>query len=198
MAYKSYLVHQDIVWSNNKYGNRAHLGKGPGGGRFTYNPFGRGRYEYTDPNTGEKRYTERGQRRYEREWNANYSKAKNKRAEDETLGDVNRWIDEDIDSGISAAKSINNASGAVSTLAGQLMKDPPRGDRYDLSNMSDAELRAILNREQMERQYNDYFNPQQTNNGREWVQGAAATVGAVATVGLTALEIAKAVKALRG
>jgi hypothetical protein len=50
----------------------------------------------------------------------------------------------------------------------------------------------------MERQYNDYFNPQQVNRGRETVQNVLGTAGAVATVGLTALEIVKAVKAIRG
>jgi hypothetical protein len=78
------------------------------------------------------------------------------------------------------------------------MKDPKRGPRYDLSDMSDQELRAILNREQMERQYNDYFNPQQVNSGRETVQNVLGVAGSVATVGLTALQIAQAVKGLRG
>lgn len=192
MAYKMSLSHGAYKVVNNKggIGNPNHDRKG----RFT---FGRARYEYTD-SSGNKRYTEAGQRRYEKEWNANYSKAKNKRAEDETLGDVDRWLDEDMESRISAAKAIGDASRATSDLAGKLMKDPPRGERYDLSDMSDAELRAILNREQMERQYNDYFNPQQTNKGREYVQSAATTIGAVATVGLTALQIAQAVKSLRG
>lgn len=192
MAYKMSLSHGAYKVVNNKggIGNPNHDRKG----RFT---FGRAKYIYTDEN-GNEWYTERGQKRYDKEWKANYSKAKNKRAEDETLGDVDRWLDEDMESRISAAKAIGDASRATSDLAGKLMKDPPRGERYDLSDMSDAELRAILNREQMERQYNDYFNPQQTNKGREWVQGAATTIGAVATVGLTALQIAQAVKSLRG
>ena len=194
MAYKMVLGSESYLMHFNPF----HKGPGPGGGQFDRKPRGwASRYEYIDSD-GNKRYTERGQKRYEKEWNENYSKAKNKRAEDETLGDVDRWVREDIDTGISGMKAIGDASNATSVLAGKLMKDPPRGERYDLSDMSDAELRAILNREQMERQYNDYFNPQQTNKGREWVQGAATTIGAVATVGLTALEIYKAAKSLRG
>lgn len=204
MAYKMVLGSESYLMHFNPF----HKGPGPGGGRFDYAPTGwKKRYQYIDRNyqgplpdgsTGNVRLTKAGEKRYQRDLNANNMKAPNKRADPDTLADPDRWVREDIDSAISATKAVGDMSRATSDLAGRLMKDPPRGERYDLSDMSDAELRAILNREQMERQYNDYFNPQQTNKGREWVQGAATTIGAVATVGLTALQIAQAVKSLRG
>jgi len=39
--------------------------------------------------------------------------------------------------------------------------------KMDLSNMTDQEMRNQINREILERQYNDIFNPRKESKGRE-------------------------------
>jgi hypothetical protein len=211
-TYKSYLKHYDTYIEGQRSGNPYRQK----GARFGFKP----KYAYDvtykynyDPSTGrpiqpgDSHYgetwtqtyaTPRGRARYEEEVRRNRQKASNKRADEEALWDPKKWEEEDMNNAINLAKSAQDATRATSDIAGRLMKDPKRGPRYDLSDMSDQELRAILNREQMERQYNDYFNPQQVNSGRETVQNVLGVAGSVATVGLTALQIAQAVKGLRG
>jgi hypothetical protein len=52
-----------------------------------------------------------------------------------------------------------------------MFNKPKKGARFDLSQMSDQELNSILNRERLERQYDEYFNPPQINKGWEIVKG---------------------------
>ena len=63
--------------------------------------------------------------------------------------------------------------------------------------MSDQELQSILRREQMERQYNDYFNPQQENKGRKMVGTVVNVATTTTAIAGGALGIALAIKKLR-
>lgn len=68
----------------------------------------------------------------------------------------------------------------------------------DLSDMTDQELRNQINRELLERQYNDVFNPPTVSKGRQYASKVLETTGAVLAVGSSALGIALSIKQLRG
>lgn len=70
--------------------------------------------------------------------------------------------------------------------------------RLDLSKMTDQELRTQINRELLERQYNDLFaKPETVSRGRDYVSETLETAGAVLAVGSSALSIALAIKGLK-
>ena len=69
--------------------------------------------------------------------------------------------------------------------------------RMDLSSMSDQELRSQINRELLERQYNDVFNQKKVSKGREYAKNILETTGTVLGVTSSALGIALAIKELR-
>lgn len=207
----SYLIH---------YNDKRWPAGAPGGVGGQFAPkFGRARYvergnyqtyvrydpetgrEYQGPGFGgrmqtDERLTEAGRRRYQAEQAKNNAKAKKNRMEEEAVGDVDRWVEDDLKNYQNIATGVKDISRQTSDIAGKVFKDPPRG-RYDLSEMSDAELASILRREQMERQYNDYFNPPQVNKGREYVQDVANAAGVIGGLAATGLGIALSIKQLR-
>lgn len=71
-------------------------------------------------------------------------------------------------------------------------------NRMDLSSMTDQELRQQINRELLERQYNDVFNQKKVSRGREFATNMLETTGGVLAVTSSALGIALAIKELRG
>lgn len=71
-------------------------------------------------------------------------------------------------------------------------------NRMDLSSMTDQELRQQINRELLERQYNDVFNQKKVSRGREFATNMLETTGSVLAVTSSALGIALAIKELRG
>lgn len=70
-------------------------------------------------------------------------------------------------------------------------------ERLDLSNMSDKELRERINRENLERQYNNLFAKEKVSNGRKIVTNALEIGGSVLAVGSSALSIAIAINTLK-
>ena len=68
----------------------------------------------------------------------------------------------------------------------------------DLSKMSDKEMRDRINREFLERQYDDMFNPQKQAKGKENVDAVLSMVGTTVGITSSALGIALAVKELSG
>ena len=141
--------------------------------------------------------TDAGRRRWERDKRANALKKKENRVKDEEeLIDPNRWAREDLESAKDIVEGVGDTARSAGSLASTLFKDPPRG-RYDLSSMSDQELQSILRREQMERQYNDYFNPQQENKGRKMVETVVNVATTTTAIAGGALGIALAIKKLR-
>lgn len=188
-TYKAVFNEDNHIAHRNDYPRQKH-------GWFGFAPAGTRRRYVTYDENGNEKYTTAGQKRYESEYYKNAAKSKKNRMEDEAIGDVDRWVRDDI----SSAKNVVEGVGSVTKSAGELVtpffKDPPRG-RYDLSNMSDQELQAILRREQMERQYNDYFSPRQENQGKKFVETAVKVIGTTASITGTALGIALAIKELR-
>lgn len=134
--------------------------------------------------------TAAGQKRYERDQREHSGKK---------IGPANpnRWVREDI------ARS-KNLTDAGSNMVNQLKnannintKNRPKA-RADLSSMTDDEMRKRINREFLERQYNEMFTPQKTSKGREYISRILETSGAVLGIGSSALGIALAIKELRG
>ena len=70
--------------------------------------------------------------------------------------------------------------------------------RVDLSSMTDKEMREKINRELLERQYNDMFTPQKAAKGREKALKFLEMFGSVVGIGSSALGIALSIKELRG
>ena len=111
--------------------------------------------------------------------------------------DPNRWVREDIER---SKKLIDSSSNMVTQLKNAnniRIKNSPKV-RADLSSMTDKEMRERINRELLERQYNDMFTPQKTSKGREYASRILEIAGAVLGVGSSALSIALAIKELRG
>ena len=70
--------------------------------------------------------------------------------------------------------------------------------RMDLSSMTDKELRDKINREILERQYNDAFNEKKISRGRQFATDLIDVSGSVLATTSSALGIALAIKDLRG
>jgi hypothetical protein len=63
--------------------------------------------------------------------------------------------------------------------------------------MSDKELRDQINRELLERQYNDVFNPPQVSKGREFASKTLEIAGDTLAITGSALAVALSIQALR-
>lgn len=138
--------------------------------------------------------TDAGQKRYARDQRENAGKKKGNKV---AQADPNRWVKEDME----RTKRLTDAS---STMTNELkkandkaIKKQPR-TRMDLSNMTDKELRDQINRELLERQYNDVFNPPKVSKGREYVGEVLETAGTVLAITGSALGVALAIKELKG
>ena len=77
----------------------------------------------------------------------------------------------------------------------------PKKERMDLSKMTDQELRQKINRELIERQYNDLFgktSEPKISKGRKYLRETLDIAGGVLAVGASSLSIALAIKELKG
>lgn len=144
-------------------------------------------------------YTAAGQKRYAQEQSANAKRKKDKRVSEDAVKDPNYWVNEDYKN----AKNVADSSAQMTRNLQNLNRDTTRGSsrnrkQMDLSSMSDKELRDAINRAQLERQYNDIYNPATVNRGREVVNNTLQVAGDVLTIGSTALSIALAIRSLSG
>ena len=84
--------------------------------------------------------------------------------------------------GLSGVQSGLNSMGNALRQTKLPTKKKPRAD---LSNLSDEQLRKVLNREQMERQYDQYFNTPVESKGQKFIDGAATIIPIISgTVGI--------------
>ena len=152
--------------------------------------------------------TEAGKKRYardarEKEFNkydestGKYYKSSKKNGRTELEADANRYVKEDLtrtkrltDETAGLARNMKNANDPS-------IRNKPK-TRIDLSSMSDQELRNQINRELLERQYNDVFNPVSVSKGREYAGKILDTAGVVLPIASSALAIALSIKELRG
>jgi hypothetical protein len=139
--------------------------------------------------------TPAGKKRYDRDIQTNLSKKKDSRI-DTSKPDPNRWVKEDI---IRKKKVTDASSKLVTDL--QNVEKKTRKQKMDLSKMTDKELRDRINRELLEKQYNDLFAPEiapSISKGRDFAKKTLDVAGTTLTLTSSALAIALAIKELKG
>lgn len=159
----------------------------------------RNRYQYTktdDEGNVTVHYTPAGEKRYAYEESVNNGRSRKNKFDEDTVKDTERWIRDDYDNASSTARNIAEAARGTSNLI-DAFNIPKNNPRIDLSQMTDAELNNILNRERMERTYNDYFNPPQKNKGADFVKGLAKFVAWSGEQAATAIQIARFVRSFK-
>lgn len=154
---------------------------------------------------GARRYArdarEQGYDRYDSKTGTHYKTSK-KGGRTDLASDPSRYAREDLTRSKKLVDSTRQLNDSVRIANQDLLKRSAQrhkeNDRLDLSLMTDQELRARINRELVERQYNDIFNPPKVSKGREFATSVIDTVGPVLTITSSALGIALAIKELRG
>ena len=136
--------------------------------------------------------TPKGEARYDRDKRENAAKKKENRI-DLSQPDPKRWAKEDLDASANLAKELKKLDESTTSK--------PTPKRMDLSKMSDKEMRDQINRELLERQYNQLFAEvpaAQVSKGREALKTTLEVAGSVLAIGSSALGIALAIKELKG
>ena len=130
--------------------------------------------------------TDAGKKRLEREQikSSNYKLS----------ADPDKWTKDDMEKTKKLLDSSSSALGSLKQVAGSKKQK----SRMDLSSMSDQEMRNRINRELLERQYNDMFAPQKVSKGKDYALKSLEVAGTVLTLGSSALGIALAIKELKG
>lgn len=146
--------------------------------------------------------TELGKKRYARDIRENNARKKDNRIKDleETGPDPDRWVKEDLDR---SKKTIDATSAFVKELkkTEQAIGRESTIKKFDLSKMSDKELRDQINRQLLEQQYNKLFSDtssSEVSKGRTMVKDTLEFAGSVLAITGSALSIALAIKELRG
>ncbi len=109
----------------------------------------------------------------------------------------NRWTKENL---TKAKKTVDSASNITRNLnnINRSIPSKKRPKPMDLSNMSNKELQESITRANLERQYNDIYNPPRVSKGRKIVDNVLTYGGAILTAGSSALGIALAIKEFKG
>lgn len=141
--------------------------------------------------------TKLGEKRYARDIEQNEKKKKDNRLPENALNDPNRWVKEDDTRIKGVAESGKRLTDSLSSFE-RVIPGKRSNERINLSSISDKELRDKINRELLEKQYNDIFNPVQVSRGRENVRNALEIGGSVLGVTASALGIALAIRELKG
>ncbi len=150
--------------------------------------------------------TERGKKRYardarEQDWKIGddgIARTKHKKGAGQVKDpDPNRWVKEDLERSKRLADESTNMARNAKNLTDSISRNAKK-PTMDLSNMTDQEMRAKINRAMLERQYNDMFaEPTKAARGREHVSQILEVGGNALAVTATALGIALAIKQLR-
>lgn len=164
--------------------------------------WGRRRYQNSDGSltaAGKKRYSrdarEKGYGNQDED-GTYYKTAGKKGGRKETLDvDADRYVTEDLQRSKRVAEESAQLAGRVKTMNDKSIKNQPK-TRLDLSNMSDKELRDQINRELLERQYNDVFNPPKISKGKETASKVLETAGDVLLVAGSAVGLALSLREL--
>ena len=141
--------------------------------------------------------TPAGEQRYATLRRRNAQKPKDKRAKEEDLKDPEKWVEYDIKGSKKTVDSARDLTRSLEDLERATNRGPKESKRMDLSKMTDKELRDKINREVLERQYNQMFNPPVVNKGRETVKDILAVGGSVLGVASSALAIALSIQQLK-
>ena len=151
--------------------------------------WGKRRYQNKDGSL-----TNAGIKRYERDRRENTG---NKKGNKVSSADPDRWVREDMER---SRRLVNETSGMVNNIknANNSSIKNKQKTKMDLSKMTDKEMRDRINREFLERQYNDMFSPQKESKGREYVSKVLDNAGSALAITSSALGIALAIKELKG
>lgn len=161
------------------------------------------RYENKDgtlTDAGKKRYARDAR---EKEYNkfdestGTYYKQSKKKGRSDLKADANRYVTEDME----RTKRLVDSGADVSRKSKQVMDNHTRRQeksRLDLSGMSDQELRNQINRELLERQYNDVFNPPRVSKGKEYASKFFDISTDALTIAGSALTVALAIRQITG
>ena len=104
-------------------------------------------------------------------------------------------VSETLQRSKNVANDAAQLTGKLKELTNKSIKNTPR-ERMDLSNMTDQELRNRINRELLERQYNDVFNPPQISRGKETANKIFETASDVIVVAGSAAALALSIRKL--
>ena len=154
------------------------------------------RYQNKDgslTNAGKKRYSrdarEKGYDNQDED-GTYYKTAGKKGGRKESLKvDADRYVTEDMQRSKRVIDDSANLARNLKSVNDKSIKNTPR-ERMDLSKMSDQELRNQINRELLERQYNDVFNPPKINKGKETAGKVLEVAGDVLVVAGSAVGLA--------
>ena len=138
--------------------------------------------------------TPAGKKRYDRDQRENAGKKKGNKV---GAADPHRWVREDMERSKKLTDSTSHLTNEIKKVNDKAIKETPK-KRVDLSNMTDKELRDRINREFLERQYNDMFTPQTVNKGRETAGKILEAAGSTLAITSSALGVALAIKELSG
>lgn len=155
---------------------------------------------------GSKRYARDARERDYNEYdptNSSYYKTSGKNGGKKSYLKVNadRYVKEDMRRAknlVDSTKKINDSIKVANQNSLDRAAKKHKEKRMNLSSMSDKELRDKINRELLERQYNDVFNKKKVSRGRRFATDVIDISGTVLTVTSSALGIALAIKELRG
>lgn len=111
--------------------------------------------------------------------------------------DPDKWVREDLNRSKKLADEASQLTNKLKNANDASIRNKPK-KRADLSEMSDKEMRDKINRELLERQYNDIFTPQKTSKGRKFASKTLEVAGTLLGIGSSALGIALAIKELKG
>lgn len=180
--------------------NSGRYPRGSGDRPYQHVAFGRAKYVKEDGTL-----TEEGRARWEYDKRKNATKKKEDKVKDEDLEkliDPHRWVNEDLDA---LQKGIQNAQGFTRSLTDyerKRIENRPkvRKKKLDLSNMTDAELRAQIDRYVLEQRYLDTFDPlvqPEISKGKKWLMNTLEVAGSALAVGVSAVTIAKAMNDMK-
>jgi hypothetical protein len=144
--------------------------------------------------------TAKGQARYDRDKRENAAKKKENRI-DLSNPDPKRWAKEDLERTKKTVDATDNLVKEMRKLEQSTTAPKQAPKRMDLSKMSDKDMRDKINRELLERQYNQLFAetpPAQVSKGRQALRGTLEVAGGLLGIAGTSLSIALAIKELKG
>lgn len=144
--------------------------------------------------------TDAGKKRYNRDIYENAGKKKENRI-NTSNPDPDRWVKENLTRSRNLTREARTLTQEADNLNRLTTSGKRKSKRMDLSKMTDKEMRDKINRELLERQYDQLFNEmdkKNTRRGREIVNNALAVAGATLGVAGSSLGIALAIKELKG
>jgi len=108
--------------------------------------------------------TEEGKKRYNRDIEKNRARKKENQI-DVSRPDPKRWVSEDIN----YSKNVIDETNKIVTEIDRVQENVPKKQkkRLDLSDKSDEELKQKIDREVIERRYNELFASEETNKAAE-------------------------------